>query len=469
MRTRKAVSIEKNPAQPDSTLLWYSRAIGVMRTKRKFVDPTSWRFQGAIHDYDESTDPYVDANDPAPAASVLKKYGRQCQHASWFFLPWHRMYLYLFEQIVADAVVEAGGPADWALPYWDYSADEKARKLPWAFGQPTWPGGEKNHLYVAERAPGINDGTTALSPVDVDTAPALGLERFSTDPASSDVQFGGPRVKNHGGGGPESPPFGGVESGPHNHVHVAVGGESGFMTDPTLAALDPIFWLHHANIDRLWEVWLQQAVHVNPAEKGWLTGQAFPFHDAKGKPVTMTSSEVVDIKKLGYVYEGVAPMQPMTESTPLPRARRPSLLGATAKSFSVVRAAHHVTIPTPAAGTESVHESVHDRVLLHIEHITARDSPGSYDVYVNVPASKDEAHFPRRRAGRISLFGARQTRRTTQSHTREGFNFVLDISEIYRTLSAAGEWDPARLGVTLKPVYEWSDKVTVGRVSVSVA
>ena len=32
------------------------------------------------------------------------------------------------------------------------------------------------------------------------------------------------------------------------------------------AGLDPLFWLHHANIDRLWEVWLSlDSGHVNPS------------------------------------------------------------------------------------------------------------------------------------------------------------------------------------------------------------
>src|SRR5262249_3678134 len=155
MRTRTAVSLVKHPDQPDTTLLWYSRAVGIMQ-QRKFVDPTSWRFQAAVHDYDPGTDPNLSAGDPAPPGSLLNQYGKPCQHSSWFFLPWHRMYLYFFEQIVAAAVVQAGGPADWSLPFWDYSASDAARSLPWAFGQPTWPGGETNYLYVPQRARGMN-------------------------------------------------------------------------------------------------------------------------------------------------------------------------------------------------------------------------------------------------------------------------------------------------------------------------
>ena len=45
-------------------------------------------------------------------------------------------------------------------------------------------------------------------------------------------------------------PHGELESQPHDVVHVSL---NGLMDDPDTAAEDPIFWLHHANIDRLLE------------------------------------------------------------------------------------------------------------------------------------------------------------------------------------------------------------------------
>src|SRR5690242_2937381 len=91
----------------DQTLLWYGRAIGEMR-KRPITDPTSWRFQAAIHDYLRSADPLAVQREKLPALTIRRRFWAQCQHGSWFFLPWHRMYLHFFEQIVAAAVVQLG-------------------------------------------------------------------------------------------------------------------------------------------------------------------------------------------------------------------------------------------------------------------------------------------------------------------------------------------------------------------------
>ena len=77
------------------------------------------------------------------------------------------------------------------------------------------------------------------------------------------------------------------------------------MIDPTTAALDPIFWLHHANIDRLWEVWLRQGNRVNPRDTVWLTDTPFDFFDATGTARQMTSSEVLDTTQLDTQEEFV--------------------------------------------------------------------------------------------------------------------------------------------------------------------
>jgi hypothetical protein len=53
---------------------------------------------------------------------------------------------------------------------------------------------------------------------------------------------------------------------PHNAIHNIIGGKGGNMSDISVSAFDPIFWLHHCNMDRFYYNWLQ-IVHENSAYK----------------------------------------------------------------------------------------------------------------------------------------------------------------------------------------------------------
>ena len=100
----------------DESLVWYAKAVARMR-ERPIADPTSWRYQAAIHDYIRDADPYAQPDDELPSGAEQEKFWRQCQHFSWFFLPWHRWYLKYFEEIAGATITELGGPGDtWALP-----------------------------------------------------------------------------------------------------------------------------------------------------------------------------------------------------------------------------------------------------------------------------------------------------------------------------------------------------------------
>ena len=126
--------------------------------------------------------------------------------------------------------------------------------------------------------------------------------------------------------GPESDTTNGsLESLPHNVIHGAIGGvapggnpndwrDFGLMSMPMTAALDPIFWLHHANIDRLWSVWLRDAQeqHENPDLTTWLDGPAdrqFVFPTSNQGERTFRARDVLDTTAapLDYRYEDETP------------------------------------------------------------------------------------------------------------------------------------------------------------------
>lgn len=325
-RTRKDVwrlpPIKQGSVWSD-TVLWYARAVGALM-ERPISDQTSWNFLGAIHGIDPPlwTDfGYLKSGQKLPAAAVQKRLWRQCQHQTWYFLPWHRGYLVAFEAIVLDAVVKLGGPHDWALPYWNYSdtTDPNALKLPTAFHEKKLPTGEDNPLFVSRRY-GTGNGTVVIDPRLVALTKVLKETEFAGTSTGGSSGFGGPPTRfQHSSANNNA--NGQLEQQPHNNVHVLVGGQiahssgqdprnMGLMTNPDTAALDPIFWVHHANIDRLWEVWLKRNIHHrNPTKSAWLNGpanRAFAMPKPDGSDYVYAAKDVLDTTALGYVYEDVA-------------------------------------------------------------------------------------------------------------------------------------------------------------------
>jgi tyrosinase len=65
--------------------------------------------------------------------------------------------------------------------------------------------------------------------------------------------------------------------------------------DPDTAAAGPLFWMHHANLDRLWWQWYNSSrrSHQNPSLMGM---------DAVVDPWSYTEPDTRDIAALGYTY-----------------------------------------------------------------------------------------------------------------------------------------------------------------------
>jgi hypothetical protein len=401
-------------------------------------DPRSWDYQGAIHG----------TYTPPPRGALWN----QCQHATWYFLPWHRMYLYRFEAIMRSLLPPAE-QADFALPYWDYSSGAPSNALPVVFRLPTLPDGTPNPLSVAQRAPSVNAGAALPSQI-TSTAQALAEPLYTVSQLGATTGFGGPRT----GFAHQGPAFGSLENRPHNAVHVAVGGNTGLMTDPNTAALDPIFWLHHCNIDRLWEVW-RQANHVDPTVLTWLN-RSFPLHDETGARVTQRCREVTDIVgRLDYTYDSLPLVAGEVEEerrAPVPRRPQPLLIGTNDRPLTVSTTGAETTMsvtPPPerlAAGADDT------RTYLNLTDIEGSKNPGVvFGVYVNMPAGASPADAEDYCAGVVSFFGIENTDPATRAATKDaphGMRYSFDITGIVNRLRSAGTWSPDRVQVSLLPI-----------------
>ncbi|MGH2919205.1 MAG: tyrosinase family protein [Solirubrobacteraceae bacterium] len=412
-------------------------------------DPTSWRFQAALHGT-------VLAPPPGTAGWA------DCQHGSWYFLPWHRMYLYFFEKIVRRAVVEAGGPEDWAVPYWNYDRPFPANTIPPAFRQAQLPDGSANPLFLAppRRAAGVMNGAQ-IPPQVTSPAAALARTNFSSPPPPS---FGGQRIGPvHFDGG-----FGALESTPHNVMHPTIGGQNSgsgvcggaLMSDPDCAALDPIFWLHHANIDRLWNVWISQPGRANPTNADWLS-QEFAFYDELGNEARMTPAEVLDTAtQLDYVYDDqpsvrlpdVAPEQPADRAP----AQPPELAAATDEPLELAGEPKSVSLSVPSSSRRllAAPQEGGGRLLVRAEDIEAeRDPKIVYGVYLNLPDGADDAERLAHHIGNLSFFGIEKAGDPDAPPGGGiGWRHTFDATDVVAHLEAEHGWDPETLNVTFEPV-----------------
>jgi hypothetical protein len=429
----------------DPITLAYANAVKVMQ-ERADDDPTSWTFQGAIH-----------GAYPAPPPDAG---WNMCQHQGWFFLPWHRMYLYFFERIVRAAVVEAGGPEDFAIPYWNYDMASPGNTIPLGFRTDELPDGSPNPLCLQSprRDADLMDGAELDPSV---TSPAAALEQGGfTDPTPG---FGGGKVgPQHFGDFSDT---GALEGTPHNAIHVVLvnappSGQCrrGLMIDPNCAALDPIFWLHHANIDRLWNVWLAQGDgRENPPDGAW-RDQSFDFYDENGDKVSMTVAEVLDSAgQLNYVYDDEVPKMPTppTEGAPEGGGPPPELVAATEQSLTLTGAEQSVAISVPSDTQDSVESAAAPgpgRVLVSVDDIRAEINPGVvYGVYLNVPGEGGDrrAHH----IGNVALFGIEKMNDPDRRHEgAPGFRHVFDATRVAGQLAQEGRWDPSAVTVTFAPV-----------------
>src|SRR4051794_16608197 len=243
-------------------------------------EPDSYFFWGAMHWWPGHDWEFW--NDLAP--SPQNEYWSHCTHGpasvEKYFLPWHRAYIYFYEVIIRAQVAALGGPENWALPYWNYSffdANDPVGPwprscLPWIFCQPTIRDGSPNPLYLDETRRGL-------------------LPRWPNSDERMRLQIGTPFYA--GAYGQKSWEAADPNRGfnltldirPHGAVHVDTGNgdgaisATGWMQNTQTAGFDPIFWLHHSEIDRFWVGW-NAAGGVDPDQQtdpDWLTAADDPI------------------------------------------------------------------------------------------------------------------------------------------------------------------------------------------------
>ena len=406
-------------------------------------------------------------------------HANNCQHGWEQFLPWHRLYLYNFEQQMQDF-----DPAV-TLPYWDWPMyrenvlnsindmgataqdngtvpslyrcwvdegminrlqgripAEMLSSLSKVVGTEYSSG---NRLYAAA---GLTYGSEYDAPIKAELERVNPLWVWNRWPGgdSTIIFHAWPRPQDvtnilqiksffNFGSGPESNHFFGACENIHNLIHNFTGGTNpnanlpgeqqyGLMVSAGTTAQDPIFWAHHSNVDRLYSEW--QGLHPGGGP------------DNPGDVLAPWRNHVEDvsaISDLGYEYM---------------------------KSSYVFETANDVALVNFKSAAAAVHPAVlerHSRAEIRLHKVQYSTSGGAFiRVFLNQPDA--DANTPTRGNDRfvtqVATFSGEciggpghcdvppESRRKYDlrpRHRKTPGNFRIDATEAVRRLSEQGETD----------------------------
>ena len=390
-----------------------------------------------------------------------------CPHGNWFFLPWHRAYLYYFEQICR----EASGTEDFTLPYWDWSTHPTIPEVFW--GDATNP---LNHGDIDPDFPGPHVGR-AIGPADPIPAEFVGPNVISSIFDNPDFVLAigsdpAPKPRPNDG---KSRAAGLLEGTPHNGVHGTILGDMGDLLSPR----DPIFWLHHANVDRLWALWAERHPGAFPSEATYLDYAMKDFWDKDGMAAGMTVRQTLNTFDLGYRYSDQRPPGVMMTAAGRPRevdrpvvqdstkvdgfaglqhplqvelTPKPDLKAGLAEIARVGAAPPHIFGAAPGAAPDAVVPS-QGIARVKIGGFEKQLPSGAFvRVFLNCnylsPATpRDDIHY----IGNFSFFGgaAGHGDAAGHDHNPQGASFYVDATSTIKALARTTGFDPAQLKIGL--------------------
>lgn len=408
----------RNLNDPKSSLESYKKAVAKMLSCAP-EDPQNWYRNAFVHILD-------------------------CPHHNWWFLPWHRGFIGWFELTCR----KLSGDPDFALPYWDWTTEpsmpaqfydspldpsgdlflSSKEAFVTAFKDPAsklWASFTKPQLDVlAQRTMQLNNGqyvtmnsASNLWSLILDAYPDVAKRALSAGQALPTANYRSgyyvtakqvtlalrPTVFQNT---PQQLGFGSdpasqlslgsgaalLEHGPHDNVHNDIG-----LVSPTeaisfmpqfLSPVDPIFFMHHCNLDRLWDVWTrkQQAngLPIFPTEnaEAWFNEPFLFFIDPDGKPLSLTAKDSTQIGHFDYNYSPGFGEAIIKKSAPSPLLAGIHAADMNIKKSGTLMASGSLMLPSKA--TQAVAEGAPAELVARVTFAPGVVRPGtSFQVRVN--------------------------------------------------------------------------------------
>lgn len=369
------------------------KALKIMREK-DCDDPLSWYYQGAIHwipdtinnnKLCESYHTYLDKK-VAWDNCTHSPSGKEKLH----FLVWHRLYIYHFEKIVR----KLSGYKQFALPYWGYTNSNKQDKyLHPSFRNPA------SSLWESARFDSINNGQAISGEIER----ALDLTKLNS---YTSYQMYCKNINNapHGaihdyighGNDPEGKKFQNVITGTIT--------EDGLMGWVPTAGFDPIFWMHHSNIDRIWQQWTNskngQMVTLEELKSiPW----DYVFFDENGNKVVYTMEDVIKILyTMDYDFDDTPVSE--NEKSQLVKGNLSQVIAQSDEKISINSQITDAITIKPLKQLLKSGSNSKAKILLQVSF--SKRPKGVYEVYVNLNKNVSPHPSLPSFAGYMTFFGA---------------------------------------------------------------
>ncbi|WVZ94655.1 hypothetical protein U9M48_040521 [Paspalum notatum var. saurae] len=319
----------------------YKEALAKMKALPK-EHPLSFTEQAAIHEA------YCDGHYRFDPTNKDRPFD---VHFSWIFAPWHRMYIYFYERALGQLI----GDDTFALPFWNWD-HPSGMVVP-----PIFRNAAANPLYDPNRN---LDNLDKLCDLDYLTSLAKGgftplpFDQNTQSPEYKELVYNNLAIMHQqqirGGKGAraflgekfctaasekaqgltsselsakKTKAQGTLERMAHTTLHVWAGrrlpagttcnaanggvlghdgsykcsNDMGFLGS---AGRDPLFYSHHANVDRMWHIWSTKLGGHGFPDPEWLD-TSFVFYDGIENPqrVRIKFRDVLDAANMGYTYD----------------------------------------------------------------------------------------------------------------------------------------------------------------------
>ncbi|KAL2247264.1 polyphenol oxidase I, chloroplastic-like [Sesamum indicum] len=375
-------------------------------------------------------------------------------HNSWLFFPFHRWYLYFYERILAKLI----GDPTFALPFWNWD-NPKGMTIPPMFND------TKAAIYDPKRN---QDRLTAVVDLGMtgNTDP-LQLVANNLTIMYSEMIRGNADVYDFMGqpyreGTAVNPGPGSSERGSHTAIHVFVGdprepsGED--LGNFYSAGRDPLFYCHHANVDRMWTLW-QYFLPSNKVPDKRITdpdflNASFVFYDENAQLVRVTVKDSLDNLRMGYDFERVD--LPWIDYRPPPQTVKAKIVrtGTTAPKADTLfplKLEKVVRFQVPKAKKGKADE------LLVLENITVDTTKFlKFDVFVN---DEDDNAFELDKAAYAGTYAQVPHKSKNKTATT---SIRLKLTDLYDDMDIG---DDDTIVVTLVPRHQ-GPGVTIGGIKV---